>query len=581
MGRQPDVPIFVDTIDFATSSPTSRQEHHHSAIENSRDSLDYSYDSSYDSPTKSQLEEYETDIDRPDCVSVSSLPEILTGDENGDVYEDVYTPTKGRHSNVFATAERRTPTLFARHSGVEGISHTLKPRSSIHLTPRSGRKIQMRASPRPRTRERQEEKDKLTFPLVLLHITLLPVSLPWSQQSLKQILPQDVLDSVNLLKTKATDAVLQRGILIPHPQDEVDVLEERLLEALELEEERITKCGHFSGRLSVDLGDDWSSEGDQADSGIDLSRDSSRNSNECATCRSHINSSMTGVPSGNKRWDIKIYASNGLMRSSAWAACWSEMERVDVEIAPWIPNDMRSRLDALRNEEEAQAHVAIERERLVELDLREDAVRDAEVALRQQQRRRDLELEQSHRIEERLRTMEAMNLSPRASRNFQSRELSPKRSATQTEADIKIPQAYRPKEIPLDVLVRNYIYVLAQDRRNIVILILSLLVMFFSLRSWTNPNVILCKGLSTDAQTPTTVLVAPGNTSLGTGSLDTNATMGLGVDNVAALSASSVGYECTNEEEVLGMPERGDEPATAAVDLDMGGRFEEVDDMMQ
>ncbi|KAA6411936.1 MAG: hypothetical protein FRX48_04086 [Lasallia pustulata] len=51
--------------------------------------------------------------------------------------------------------------------------------------------------------------------------------------------------SHDLLLEKTTPTVLARGILIPHPRDDYDLLEERLLEALDLCPPRILPCGHF------------------------------------------------------------------------------------------------------------------------------------------------------------------------------------------------------------------------------------------------------------------------------------------------------------------------------------------------
>ena len=48
---------------------------------------------------------------------------------------------------------------------------------------------------------------------------------------------------------------------------------------------------------------------------------------------------------GEKRFRIKIYASNGLMRAGAWAACRREMERVDVEIEPFVEGDLVAELE--------------------------------------------------------------------------------------------------------------------------------------------------------------------------------------------------------------------------------------------
>ena len=37
---------------------------------------------------------------------------------------------------------------------------------------------------------------------------------------------------------------------------------------------------------------------------------------------------------GRDRWELRVYAANGLMTSGAWRRVWGEMERIDVEVGP-------------------------------------------------------------------------------------------------------------------------------------------------------------------------------------------------------------------------------------------------------
>src|SRR6201999_4293007 len=112
--------------------------------------------------------------------------------------------------------------------------------------------------------------------------------------------------------------------------EEYEMLEERLLEALELRGARVTKCGHFRPRSSDGSSSLSSEEERGSDSGVGSSVDSS-GEEVCATCGHCVKTATSDV---DKTWTIKVFAANGLMRSSAWAAAWSEMERVDVEILP-------------------------------------------------------------------------------------------------------------------------------------------------------------------------------------------------------------------------------------------------------
>jgi len=65
----------------------------------------------------------------------------------------------------------------------------------------------------------------------------------------------------------------------------------------------------------------------------------------CDICGKDVR--LEGGLDGNteKRFRVKIYASNGLMRAGAWAACWREMERVDVELHPFVDGDLGVELE--------------------------------------------------------------------------------------------------------------------------------------------------------------------------------------------------------------------------------------------
>ena len=145
---------------------------------------------------------------------------------------------------------------------------------------------------------------------------------------MQEVLPQRTLDNLQLLRSKVTETVLQRGILIPHPREEYELLEERLLEALELRKERVTKCGHFRSRDSMSSTSSGESSVRSDDSGVGSSIES--DGELCSTCQHHLKTARTVTGKGGSRWNIRVFAANGLMRASAWSAAWGEMERVDV-----------------------------------------------------------------------------------------------------------------------------------------------------------------------------------------------------------------------------------------------------------
>ncbi|TVY36604.1 hypothetical protein LSUB1_G004920 [Lachnellula subtilissima] len=164
---------------------------------------------------------------------------------------------------------------------------------------------------------------------------LLPLQWPYSHLMSSPDLPenlQKIKESWRLLQQKLGDAVLERGVLLPHPQDSYEVLEERLLEALELPvrpRALILKCGHYMGPQDIETP---SSDEEGADY---WSRDPETRRKWCDICRREVRLENGGDVQ-EKRFTIKTYASNGLMRAGAWAAVWREMERVDIEIEPYI-----------------------------------------------------------------------------------------------------------------------------------------------------------------------------------------------------------------------------------------------------
>lgn len=289
------------------------------------------------------------------------------------------------------------------------------------------------------------KKPKKEYPLVLLHVTLLPMPLSYSPEILETVLPPSILANWKLLQEKATDTVLERGILIPHPREDYDLLEERLLESLELKIPRILKCGHFhlSPEEEADIAADSDSEAETDANDADI----------CLDCGRRIrDGKFGGAGTGSKRWDIKLFAANGLMRAGAWSAAWREMERVDVEILPWMEEDMKRELELRREEDErARAERAhAEREEgiggLDDARLREIYGHDAQAFV------------------------DGLGDEIPAARS------TPQRTPTKRPVE-------RKEDVPLWDLLRDYMYHAAQDRRNVAILLLSIVILFLSMGS--------------------------------------------------------------------------------------------------
>lgn len=421
-------------------------------------------------------------------TSISSLPESTYQTEKP------YTPPVIRPSFMRPESVRRMqmssppPYRSPRQS-------VLRHSRSRTGTPQSVRSAQARGSPRPRrhvseeSAESEQEETK-HHPLVLLHVTLLPVVLPWSGEALQELLPGSVLESLQLLRSKVSALVAERGLLIPHPREEYELLEDRLLEALELQEERITKCGHFRpDRHSVGSS---ASLAEESDSGLGSSVESFAPDGEvCGTCHHKIHTQGSGIGKGKRKWSIKVYAANGLMRAPAWAAAWNEMESVDVEILPWVDDETRKLLDARMERDMAEQDRRVHEAEAEAMRMRPVAAASPSPTLARQPKRQEM----YDRTPEQSRAIGTTR---------DTRPKIPERTSTspKTAAD-DLPQIYKPSQIPLSVLLKNYIFLLAQDWRNVVIFFLALLAVWFGMRGGGGG------ALKTAALTPEVGVVEP------------------------------------------------------------------------
>lgn len=284
------------------------------------------------------------------------------------------------------------------------------------------------------------------FPLVLLHCNLLPPSLPVigytgapNQKILKEVLPTKYHRRWKLLEEKVGSGVLRdRGVLISHPEDTYDLLEERLLESLELQRPRLYH-GHFLGQHEYDSEKDDSATDDEQ-------------GEVCPECCGRV----ITCNDKNRKWEIKVFAANGLMRAGAWAAAWKEMEKVDVEVGLWLPGDVRRELERRLVEDES--------ERKLPLGLSEP-VSEVNWGPRPASAQ-----EACSSLIERSSTANDSSFSL----------ASPPASQKQEQVSSTINQK-SVEEIDLRTLLINYIRVLASDRRNIAIGILSILIVFLAI----------------------------------------------------------------------------------------------------
>ncbi|ESZ90428.1 hypothetical protein SBOR_9193 [Sclerotinia borealis F-4128] len=259
------------------------------------------------------------------------------------------TPSDIRAMQMYSPA----PSLF---STPQSSKRRQNPTVSRLGTP-SGSQFSKSRTPNRFKKNREEP------PLVLLHVTVLPLQWQYSKAIVAPELPANlynIREAYYLLQEKLSDTILTRGILLPHPQESYECLEERFLDALELPvrpRAKILRCGHYMGPNTTSSDDD---SADEKDSGFGSTGRFKTKPDKvwCDICRRDVKYEDDDLDEDDKKFNIKIFASNGLMRAGAWAAAWREMERVDVEIEPfvqpWMVEDMEDLIERLREAEEGE-----------------------------------------------------------------------------------------------------------------------------------------------------------------------------------------------------------------------------------
>jgi hypothetical protein len=379
---------------------------------------------------------------------------------------------------------------------------------------------------------------------------------PYSPELMAKSMPEWLVENYKLLEEKLQDIVLmRRGLLISHPREEYDVLEERILESLELKTPRLLKCGHFvapedpdeSGEDEEDdrdsVADDATGRGSRMSGGTltveeegEWRHQTHNDAGVCEDCHRHVKRPGNGVGKGYKKWDLKIYAANGLMRAGAWSAAWSEMERCDVEISPWIPEDVRKSLDRKVIEQkereiqkrmyEAEVLRCVEEEttRLKRIeDEAEEKRRSEEVELQRQteaaayQKKIDDEAAEKKKLDEVLNErieqakesirlqfeMQALQEADAVAERFRNLEDALKKEQTKAISEtstldpprfddrVRSQSRGRPRssssrppnaDIPIGTLLINYLLVLARDQRNLIIVVLGAGLYYLSTR---------------------------------------------------------------------------------------------------
>ncbi|KAI1501834.1 hypothetical protein F5X99DRAFT_381155 [Biscogniauxia marginata] len=340
-------------------------------------------------------------------------------------------------------------------------------------------------------------KSRLEAPLVLLHVTLLPLRWVWGD-IVNNLDPAEMSnqaktlrDAWQMLQDRVGDTVIERGILLGHPQNDYEVLEERLLDALELplrRRARILECGHYLGPANESTIDDEDSEDDYEDD----RRHSGNKRHWCKTCKHDIRYESLGAA---KIFRVKVYASNGLMKAGAWAACWKEMERVDVELEPVVEGAVQDeivRLAAQQDQhiEHEEDDDSFEEEMAEEMDEQhQDKKRDSfhpDVGASPPQ---ESNSDRRRREAERYREIYGHSPPPtedHSHESFSQESYSPHPSAQSPQEETyerRDAQRHTTQTASMPELLIQSARVLMQDRKNVVIFTLGVLVLMLALRN--------------------------------------------------------------------------------------------------
>ncbi|KAL5352566.1 hypothetical protein ACLOAV_002514 [Pseudogymnoascus australis] len=333
-------------------------------------------------------------------------------------------------------------------------------------------------------------KAKEEHPLVLLHVTVLP--LHWQHAQIMDTAPPDVLskdllavrESWKMLREKLGDTVFERGVLLPHPQDSYETLEERLCAALELPmrpRAKILACGHYVGP-STSFSDSELSSSDSSDS-EDLDSEVSTKSLWCDICCRDVRfGKYDSLPGRQKKsFKVKLFASNGLMGAGAWAACWREMERVDVEITPWVEAAAAKEINEL-TETVMAAHQTPDEGHFEEVhhSIMEEPVPSVKIEAPEEESHVDFDdIARSERDAMRLREIYGEQPS-QAPEQVPHPQHDPHQQHERPSS--RRPTARHQQDESFVTLLVAAVKVLVQDKKNVMIFLLSLVVLLLAVR---------------------------------------------------------------------------------------------------
>jgi len=273
---------------FAAAASNEYENPHVASMYSDEDEDEFAFRHQHDTPIDDPESQWESDGPDPD----SSAPKFHghSRTQSNTSTKKSTTPSATGGGKMFSKSSRPT----SKGQQQQQLLHPIIPSDTAQTAGRR-RSTHFYSSRASSASYNEAAKDGQKAPLVLLHVTLL--FLPGAEEA---------------ILNKITPTMLERGLLVEHPRGDYQLLEELIIDSLALDD--VTIPGMEDGDEEEEEEDEWAKS-------LGVRRVKAKS-----------------------KWELRVYAANGLMTAGAWKRVWGEMERVDVEVGPrnWRANGIEA-----------------------------------------------------------------------------------------------------------------------------------------------------------------------------------------------------------------------------------------------
>ncbi|KAI5842820.1 hypothetical protein BZA05DRAFT_411534 [Tricharina praecox] len=269
----------------AAASKEYAGAHHATSMYSDEDEDDFAFRHQHDTPVDDPESQWESDGPPVAGPSAPKLHSHSRTQSNTSTKKSA-TPSAPGGGKMFSKSSRPV----SKGQQQQQLLHPIIPSGTAQTAGRR-RSTHFYSSRASSASYNEAGKDGQKAPLVLLHVTLL--FLPGAEEA---------------ILNKITPTMLERGLLVEHPRGDYQLLEELIIDSLGLDDAAIA---------GMEGDDDEEEEEDEWAKSLGVRRVKAKS-----------------------KWELRVYAANGLMTPGAWKRVWGEMERVDVEVGPrnWRAN---------------------------------------------------------------------------------------------------------------------------------------------------------------------------------------------------------------------------------------------------